>query len=151
MGAAQVDLGAAQPGWWVLHVPTWVLARCVGWVTSRERLPRGEYPLFCTLLAVSRAGQQPARFARTSPARPSTLPPARLAPTPTPPHHHHDHLTRRLAPLCHPRPCLQKYEEMKMQATTVERHILRAFGFVVHVEHPHRFILNYCQMLMKPG
>lgn len=40
---------------------------------------------------------------------------------------------------------------MKMQATTVERHLLRAFGFVVHVEHPHRFILNYCQMLMKPG
>ncbi|KAL4429015.1 hypothetical protein ABPG77_006054 [Micractinium sp. CCAP 211/92] len=48
-------------------------------------------------------------------------------------------------------PYSQKYEEMKMQATTVERHILRAFGFVVHVEHPHRFILNYCQMLMKPG
>lgn len=46
---------------------------------------------------------------------------------------------------------LQKYEELKMQATTVERHLLRAFGFVVHVEHPHRFILNYCQMLIKPG
>lgn len=50
-----------------------------------------------------------------------------------------------------PGPTPQKYEEMKMQATTVERHLLRAFGFVVHVEHPHRFILNYCQMLMKPG
>ncbi|KAL4440342.1 hypothetical protein ABPG75_003343 [Micractinium tetrahymenae] len=48
-------------------------------------------------------------------------------------------------------PYSQKYEELKMQATTVERHMLRAFGFVVHVEHPHRFVLNYCQMLMKPG
>ena len=43
---------------------------------------------------------------------------------------------------------LQKYEEMKMQAVVAERHMLRAFGFVVHVEHPHRFVLNYCQMLM---
>ena len=35
-----------------------------------------------------------------------------------------------------------------MQAVVAERHMLRAFGFVVHVEHPHRFVLNYCQMLM---
>ena len=45
-------------------------------------------------------------------------------------------------------PVPQKYEEMKMQAVVAERHMLRAFGFVVHVEHPHRFVLNYCQMLM---
>jgi uncharacterized protein YlbG (UPF0298 family) len=37
---------------------------------------------------------------------------------------------------------------MKMQAVVAERHMLRAFGFVVHMEHPHRFVLNYCQMLM---
>ncbi len=42
----------------------------------------------------------------------------------------------------------QKYEDLKAQATNYERHMLRAFGFVVHVEHPHRFILNYSQLLI---
>jgi hypothetical protein len=42
---------------------------------------------------------------------------------------------------------LQRYEEQKQQAVKAERHMLRAFGFVLHVEHPHRFVLNYCQML----
>ena len=51
--------------------------------------------------------------------------------------------------LCFPSP-LQKYEELKQLTVQAERYMLRAFGFVVHVEHPHRFILNYCQMLMKP-
>ena len=50
-------------------------------------------------------------------------------------------------PCCVYRPAPQKYEEMKADAVRVERHMLRAFGFVVHVEHPHRFILNYCQLL----
>jgi hypothetical protein len=36
---------------------------------------------------------------------------------------------------------------MKVQAVRAERHMLRAFGFVLHVEHPHRFVLNYCQIL----
>lgn len=37
---------------------------------------------------------------------------------------------------------------LKQEAVQTERHMLRAFGFVVHVEHPHRFILNYCQMVL---
>ena len=44
-------------------------------------------------------------------------------------------------------PVPQKYEDLKMRGVVAERHMLRAFGFVVHVEHPHRFVLNYCQML----
>ncbi|PSC71895.1 cyclin-L1-1-like [Micractinium conductrix] len=48
-------------------------------------------------------------------------------------------------------PYSQKYEELKQLTVQAERYMLRAFGFVVHVEHPHRFILNYCQMLMKPS
>jgi hypothetical protein len=36
---------------------------------------------------------------------------------------------------------------MKQEATKAERLMLRALGFVLHVEHPHRFVLNYCQIL----
>ena len=43
---------------------------------------------------------------------------------------------------------LQRYDMLKQEAVQTERHMLRAFGFVVHVEHPHRFILNYCQMVL---
>ncbi len=42
----------------------------------------------------------------------------------------------------------QRYDMLKQEAVQAERHMLRAFGFVVHVEHPHRFILNYCQMVL---
>ncbi|PRW39204.1 Cyclin-L1-1 isoform A [Chlorella sorokiniana] len=45
-------------------------------------------------------------------------------------------------------PYSQRYDVLKQEAVQTERHMLRAFGFVVHVEHPHRFILNYCQMVL---
>ncbi|KAI3431465.1 hypothetical protein D9Q98_004517 [Chlorella vulgaris] len=44
-------------------------------------------------------------------------------------------------------PYSQRYEQMKQEATKAERLMLRALGFVLHVEHPHRFVLNYCQIL----
>ena len=28
-----------------------------------------------------------------------------------------------------------------------ERHMLKEFGFVIKIEHPHKFVLNYLQIL----
>ena len=42
------------------------------------------------------------------------------------------------------------YPAPQVAVVACERHMLRAFGFVVHVEHPHRFVLNYGQMLALP-
>lgn len=42
---------------------------------------------------------------------------------------------------------LQRYATLKAQVVYGERHALRAFGFVVHVEHPHRFVLTFGQLL----
>eukprot|EP00887_Chlorella_sp_A99_P002262 scaffold10.g2262.t1 len=44
----------------------------------------------------------------------------------------------------------QEYEQTKAAVVAAERHMLRAFGFIIHVEHPHRFVLNYGQMLGLP-
>lgn len=46
-----------------------------------------------------------------------------------------------------PQPPLQRYEQIKAEVVRGERHMLRAFGFVVHVEHPHRFVLTFGQLL----
>jgi hypothetical protein len=43
--------------------------------------------------------------------------------------------------------CLQRYEELKTDVFRIEKHLLRALGFVMHVEHPHKFVLNYLQIL----
>jgi hypothetical protein len=42
---------------------------------------------------------------------------------------------------------LQKYEEMKTELITTERHLLKEMGFICHVEHPHKFIINYILQL----
>lgn len=31
-----------------------------------------------------------------------------------------------------------------------EAEMLRAFGFIMNVEHPHRLLCNYCQVLFMP-
>ena len=36
---------------------------------------------------------------------------------------------------------------MKQRMFTVESHMLRAFGFVGHVEHPHKFVLSLLIMM----
>lgn len=35
----------------------------------------------------------------------------------------------------------------KKELVHVERHLLRTFGFVLHVDHPHKFVLNYLNIL----
>jgi len=40
-------------------------------------------------------------------------------------------------------PHSKKYAEMKMDLNRTERHLLKEMGFICHVEHPHKFILNY--------
>jgi cyclin L len=39
------------------------------------------------------------------------------------------------------------YQDIKAAVVWGERHILRAFGFIVSVEHPHRFALTFGQLL----
>lgn len=46
---------------------------------------------------------------------------------------------------------LQKYEELKGELIRVERMILREFGFIVHVEHPHKLVLNHLHMMFETG
>ena len=41
----------------------------------------------------------------------------------------------------------QKYEELKRDLILVERYMLREFGFIMHVDHPHKFVLNYLTIL----
>ena len=45
---------------------------------------------------------------------------------------------------CHLLP--QKFEEMKAEVVRAERLMLRSFGFIVHVEQPHRFVLSYAHV-----
>ncbi|KAL2634673.1 hypothetical protein R1flu_006152 [Riccia fluitans] len=44
-------------------------------------------------------------------------------------------------------PFSKKYEEMKTDLITTERHLLKEMGFICHVEHPHKFIINYLSQL----
>ena len=41
----------------------------------------------------------------------------------------------------------QRYEDEKQDLIRTERHMLREFGFCIHVEHPHKFVLNYLRMM----
>ncbi len=43
--------------------------------------------------------------------------------------------------------CWQVFEKWKSDVVTLERIMLRAFGFILHVEHPHKFVLNYLVVL----
>ena len=44
---------------------------------------------------------------------------------------------------------MQKYEEMKAELIRIERMMLRAFGFIVHVEHPHKLVLNHLHLMLR--
>eukprot|EP00253_Pinus_taeda_P028809 PITA_28809 len=47
-------------------------------------------------------------------------------------------------------PHSKKYAEMKMDLNRTERHLLKEMGFICHVEHPHKFILNYLTQVEPP-
>lgn len=42
---------------------------------------------------------------------------------------------------------LQKYAGVKSDIVEVERYILRELGFILHVDHPHKSVLNYLKVL----
>eukprot|EP00270_Netrium_digitus_P016975 TRINITY_DN6154_c0_g1_i1.p1 TRINITY_DN6154_c0_g1~~TRINITY_DN6154_c0_g1_i1.p1 ORF type:complete len:569 (-),score=53.60 TRINITY_DN6154_c0_g1_i1:537-2063(-) len=44
-------------------------------------------------------------------------------------------------------PLSKQYDELKTDLIRTERHLLKEMGFVCHVEHPHKFILNYLSQL----
>ena len=46
---------------------------------------------------------------------------------------------------------MQKYEELKIDLIRTERHLLKEMGFICHVEHPHKFIINYLLQLHAPA
>lgn len=42
---------------------------------------------------------------------------------------------------------LQEGEEFRRSLIRYELEMLKAFGFITHVEHPHKQMLNFCQLL----
>ena len=40
--------------------------------------------------------------------------------------------------------CLQEGEEFRRSLIRYESEMLKAFGFIMNVEHPHRLLCNYC-------
>ncbi len=44
---------------------------------------------------------------------------------------------------------MQKYTAMKDGIVKMERVMLREFGFIVHVDHPHKLVLNHVNLLHK--
>lgn len=47
-------------------------------------------------------------------------------------------------------PFSKRYEELKIDLIRTERHLLKEMGFICHVEHPHKFIINYLLQLQTP-
>jgi hypothetical protein len=45
----------------------------------------------------------------------------------------------------------QEAEEFRRSLIRYELEMLKAFGFITHVEHPHKLLLNYCQVLGLDG
>ena len=54
---------------------------------------------------------------------------------------------REKKPLTHLGYFSKRYEDIKADLVRVERHMLREFGFCIHAEHPHKFVLNYLRMM----
>ena len=44
-----------------------------------------------------------------------------------------------------------EYDNMKKQPVWHEMILLRSFGFICHVDHPHKMLLSMLQMLRQPG
>eukprot|EP00250_Pteridium_aquilinum_P020944 c24995_g4_i1 orf=32-1396(+) len=47
-------------------------------------------------------------------------------------------------------PFSKRCEELKIDLIRTERHLLKEMGFICHVEHPHKFIINYLLQLEAP-
>lgn len=63
-------------------------------------------------------------------------------------------ITRRETPKGQKLPILDLHskegEEFRRSLIRYEAEMLRAFGFIMNVEHPHRLLCNYCQVLFMP-
>jgi hypothetical protein len=71
---------------------------------------------------------------------------APYSPSPTiPPAHAHTHTHTHTHPTRTPRP--QAYASFRDSVVRLEREVLKAFGFITHVHHPHKQMLNYCQVI----
>ncbi len=56
------------------------------------------------------------------------------------------------APASHPaRAAPQEYERARQHLIKYERLLLKEFGFVTMVEHPHKFVFNLIEMVAKRG
>lgn len=47
-------------------------------------------------------------------------------------------------------PGLQDGEEFRRSLIRYETEMLKAFGFIMNVEHPHRLLINYCTIVFMP-
>lgn len=50
-------------------------------------------------------------------------------------------------PLSKTAPLSQAYGAFREALVRYEREMLKAFGFITHVHHPHKQMLNYCQVI----
>ena len=55
------------------------------------------------------------------------------------------------AAVAHRAACPQEYDRAKVQLVKHERLLLKEFGFVTMVEHPHKFVFNLIEMVAKLG
>lgn len=56
---------------------------------------------------------------------------------------------RMLPPHAPSSPHPQKYEGLKRDLFRTERIIMKTFGFIVHIDHPHKLVLNYLQLIFR--
>ena len=63
--------------------------------------------------------------------------------------HTHPHLNSYVLPAPFPlqQPLHQAYAAFRDAVVRYEREMLKAFGFITHVHHPHKQTLNYCQVI----
>lgn len=45
---------------------------------------------------------------------------------------------------------LQEFHKLKQEMFVTEKKLLRQFGFILHVDHPHKFVLSYLSVLDLP-
>lgn len=47
----------------------------------------------------------------------------------------------------HPLLAMQEYNQMKERVFAYERVLLKTFGFIIHADHPHKFVMSYVHLL----
>ena len=107
---------------------------CCWLATKLEENPRRVQDLLCVFNRIDqrREGKPLEPLDRYSQVRPNLLRPVGMFAV----HPLNEYLSD-------PSVALQRYAALKNDIIEVERYILRELGFILHVEHPHKSVLNY--------